>query len=152
MDIIGLALAGLTMIPFLGSIGPDTTLPGRTTNVRIGAGTTGVGNSDNSMMGSVPGVALFDIGGNKIGQSDIDDTDILTFRDIPIVTSTELQDNQPEYISLSAGKDAICIAYVTVTTSQNLKYVFVGDIAKACNVPSKLYITPLFKYVPSYLL
>jgi hypothetical protein len=129
------------MIPFLSPNGPDPTLPGRTTNVRIAAGTTVGGNGDDIMMGSVPGVALFDIAGIKIGQSDIDNTNIPTFRDIQIVTPTNLKDTQPEYISLSAGKDAICIAYVTVTTSQNLKYAFVGDIAKACNVPSMLSIT-----------
>lgn len=109
MDFIGLGLAALTMIPFINSAGPDPSVPERTTNVRIGAGISAKGNGDTMMMGSLPGVALFDGGGNKIGQSKIQDKDMGAFHDISILTDGDVQDTQPNYISISAGKDAVCL-------------------------------------------
>ena len=101
------------------------------TQVQIGIG-SGVDNTG----GSVPHVALWDQGGNRIGQSYGDANghwDSGTLNEIDV----EHKQNggkkaQPEYLQVVAWEgDGICISMVSVT-SNGAQWGWTGDMAKMC--------------------
>lgn len=137
LNIVGLVGSALLMIPFLIPNTPDPTLPARTTNIRIGSGISAVPGENEIMMGSFPGLALFDVQGNKLGQTAPSKSDMNTYQDIKIVADADVKDTEPEYLSLSTGKHPICITYITVSTPEAVKYTWIGDVAKSCGLPCK---------------
>lgn len=116
------------LLPFLDKQAPDSTLGQRSTLVRIAAGLSDEGGSNpHGMMRSIPGIDLFDIGGNNIAKLDAvgddDSSDIHTFADLTITADRGIKDPIPEYISVSTGTGAIYITYITVITSLDIKNI-----------------------------
>ena len=131
MGVIGLAMGGVSMVPLSKSFAPDKT--DETTTVRIGVGTSL--DSSATTGGNVPGVALFDTVGRKIGESkgSKDKIGDGSFKDIKVVADGDVGGRQAEYVSISkGGNDALCVAYVTMTWPDNSKYIFSGDVGYSC--------------------
>lgn len=131
MNIIGLGLRGLGLIPLFTSFAPDRT--DQTTTVRIGVGTS----LDSSVetKGDTPGIALFDVAGRRIGENKGNHKNIGdgSFKDLTITADSDVGGRQAEYISISkGGNDALCIAYLTVTWPDNSKYIWSADVGFSC--------------------
>lgn len=112
-----LGVTGLTFLPLLDNVA-DPPAAERTTNVRIVVGTDLTGSLDTpGLKGTMPGVHLYDVGGNSIGFTDPgqkNGNDYATLvggrNDIEIKASENVGGISPEYVAVVAGKDPVCVS------------------------------------------
>ncbi len=100
-------------------------------SVRVTVGLDTQGGLDNAG-GDLPDVRLFNEAGDFIGiETDPGKVEDGGFGDITIDHKGD-STQQPTYALFSANKDAICIAYVSITWPSNEKYSWVGDWGHEC--------------------
>ncbi len=101
--------------------------------VRIAAGLSS--NIDDSTSGGTPGVTLYDIMG-RIIRSTKGKADVIkdgAFIDIKVPFAEGVGTKPAEYVAVTdGGKDALCIAYISLTNPDGGKHVWYGDIGKTC--------------------
>ncbi|KAL5000912.1 hypothetical protein BDV10DRAFT_192434 [Aspergillus recurvatus] len=131
---IGLGLMGLSMIPLADSFFPK--VEPKYSTLRVAAGLSQPGASSASTGGNVPGVALFDGNGNRIGfqsgkgHGKIDEGN---YKDIKVTPIKSQNTITPEYMSVVAGGDnALCIAYLALTPPNSEYWALYGDVPKSC--------------------
>ncbi|KAF8243593.1 hypothetical protein K440DRAFT_656168 [Wilcoxina mikolae CBS 423.85] len=153
LNVIGIGLTGITMIPFLESLIPRHI--DRTTTVRIGVG---LAQDDKPMDGNIPGIRLFDNFGHPIGahrgnkgriaEGGYHDISIVgeykyktvlipgprgDYHEMKVKDGEGMGGRQAEYISVSkGGNDPLCIAYISVNWPDGGKNPWFGDTGKAC--------------------
>ncbi|EAW15008.1 uncharacterized protein ACLA_004220 [Aspergillus clavatus NRRL 1] len=133
-DLIG----GLSLISMLSNVFPDS--HESATSVRVAAGLSMPGEHDTpSTGGNMPGIALFDEDGGRIGfksgtrSGSIGDGD---YKDILVDPINTSNNRPPTYISISGGgQNPLCIAYIYVTPPSKEFWGFFGDIPKRCGAP-----------------
>lgn len=134
---IGLGLMGISMIPLADSFFPK--VESKYSTLRVAAGLSEPGDSSASTGGSVPGVALFDANGNRVGfqsgkgRGKIDEGNYKGILIAPIKSQNTIT---PEYMSVVAGdNDALCIAYLALTPTNSEYWALYGDVPKSCGAP-----------------
>lgn len=147
------ASVGLGMIPFALTGHTDPTIKDRTTLIRIGSGIFTGENRTMPGMGSIPGLAIFDINGVVIAKQNRGGS-MPSYAEFSLVASKDVNYLSPEYLSVSSGDNAICIAYLQIISSDGVHNTWTGDVAEACRLPCKsTIITTIdksYRYRPSY--
>jgi len=107
-----------------------------TNNLRVYVGLTNKDVADEmSLQGSAPALAVWDAGGNFLGQDTPDAGSIIPaggFRGYAIEGRGGV-----DYLSVvQTGNDGVCISSITVQSANvGLQFLWTGDIGKACGAP-----------------
>ncbi|KAK4697493.1 hypothetical protein P7C71_g599, partial [Lecanoromycetidae sp. Uapishka_2] len=123
-------LAGIASLAVpLGELS-QSKVPPQSTVVQVGIG------SGSYAGGSVPHIALWDDGGNRVGQYHGDANGHLDAETVGLYTIDHDQDNnddeQAPYVMLAMNeKDAICISFIIVS-GDAAEWTWLGDMGKTC--------------------
>ena len=101
--------------------------------VRIAAGLST--NRSDDTAGNMPGVALYNIMGRKVGsvKGKKDKIKDGAFIDIKVPFEKGIGAQPSEYIAVNdGGDDALCIAYIALTNPDGIKKAWYGDVGKSC--------------------
>ncbi|PVH76724.1 hypothetical protein DL98DRAFT_640301 [Cadophora sp. DSE1049] len=129
IDGIGLISGGLGIIGFIQDNLPGGELPeGATLRVKVGLEK---GDDDGELKGNLAAVYAWDTNNNYLGQGAGQD---IAAGDAPTITVDQSSPGtRAEYVGLSGGDDAICIAWVTVAQKdETLGGRWTGDVGHSC--------------------
>ena len=134
-QVIGVVSGVIGIFQFLQSLfPPQTTPPAATSLVRIGVGLDGTfdGQTLSDAEGAVKGIRVYNEDQQLIGTGKGDGV-IPTggYQDINIDQS-QAPGQQPTYLQLNAGKDALCMAYITQQWPDGTKRGWSGDMGREC--------------------
>ncbi|KAK0113923.1 hypothetical protein ONS96_014772 [Cadophora gregata f. sp. sojae] len=129
IDGIGLLSGGLGIIGFIQDNLPGGDLPeGATLRVKVGLEK---GDDEGQLNGNLAAVYAWDINNNYLGQGAGQD---IAAGDAPTITVDQSSPGtRAEFVGLSGGDDAICIAWVTVAQKdETLGGRWTGDVGYSC--------------------
>ncbi|KAH7384496.1 hypothetical protein BKA66DRAFT_608689 [Pyrenochaeta sp. MPI-SDFR-AT-0127] len=113
--------------------------------LRIGIGLNS--SSTESLGGTVPAIKVFNEEKVQIGEAPGSSSNNVkegAFTVVPIFHDANHTFQQPTYVELAGGTDAVCIAYLAQTWADNTQLGWLGDIGKLCGAKwyhSNLYVT-----------
>lgn len=135
-DVIGVAAGVITIFSFLQGLFPHPSPPsGATSHIRIGVGLNGNfdGQTLSDSEGAVKGIRVYNEDQQLIGTGKGDGViPSGGYQDISIDQSQALG-QQPTYLQLNAGKNALCMAYITQQWPDGTQRGWSGDMGRLCN-------------------
>ncbi|KAK0513983.1 hypothetical protein JMJ35_003705 [Cladonia borealis] len=134
-QVIAVAAGVVTMFQFLQGLFPSTPVQGSTSHIRIGVGLDGTfnGSTLSDSDGAVKGIRVYNEDKILIGTGKGDGViPSGSFQDISIDQSKG-KGQQPTYLQLNAGTDALCIAYITQQWPDGTQRGWSGDMGRQCN-------------------
>lgn len=142
LNVIGLLATGIGLLPLSNNLFPPPVKATHTVKIGIGEGL----NVSDSLGGNTPGVSLWTVRGEAIGgvfgtSKIVPDGNFIS---IPVAANATLGNVPAEYVAITnGGDDAICVAYVSVTSPAGDTSVFFGDTGYLCGAdwyPSQLLV------------
>ena len=135
-DVIGVVSGVIGIFQFLQGLFPPPSPPsGATSQIRIGVGLNGNfdGQTLSDSEGAVKGIRVYNEDKQLIGTGKGDGViPSGSYQDISIDQSQE-PGQQPTYLQLNAGKDALCMAYITQQWPDGTQRGWSGDMGRECN-------------------
>lgn len=135
VEVLSVVSGVVRIISFLqGLFPPESSSPTATSYIRIGVGLNGNfdGHTLSDSQGAVKGVRVYNENQHLIGKGK--GNGVIPsggYQDIT-VDQSQGQGQQPTYLQLNAGKDALCMAYITQQWPDNTKRAWSGDMGREC--------------------
>lgn len=113
--------------------------------VRIGVGLKNSSSEDVTLGGTVPSIQIFNENRARIGQAvgfmshNVGEG---AFVDVPVFHDKDYTFQQPTYLEVTGGPDAICVAYIAQTWADGTQLGWLGDMGKFCG--EKWYYSNLY--------
>lgn len=91
--------------------------------------------SAESLGGTIPSIKVFNEEKRQIGQANGDQTAIVhngTFTTVTVYHDSGFMFQQPTYLEVAGGDDAVCIAYLAQTWADGTQLGWLGDMGRFC--------------------